>query len=304
MRRIETGRRPSRGGFTLIELLVVIAIIGVLIALILPAVQKAREASNRAKCLSQLHQLAIASQNYHDSFGSFPAGWYADQNDPNYSMTGAQSYMWNGMVGLFQKMEQDNLFNEINFYLPVNWPDNMTSVTRQIDMLQCPSKGKASGTNVGTTTTNGKVVKYGTIDYRANMAAGTIPGCVSSSITDPTCLSFDSGTNYCDSEVTIADIRDGTSTTILYGEVSYLKSYGTWPDATSCCVRTTLDRQINKPIPGTNYYNYWASNHDGLVNYAFADGSVKSLTSTIKRDVLVKLMTRAGGESISGSEIR
>src|SRR3954462_15144864 len=90
MRRISKGGR-SRTGFTLVELLVVIAIIGVLVALILPAVQQAREAANRTKCLNNLHQLAVAGQNYPDAYGFFPAGWYCDSEDPNCVPQSAQN---------------------------------------------------------------------------------------------------------------------------------------------------------------------------------------------------------------------
>src|SRR5271155_314977 len=75
MRRRMRQESRFRSGFTLIELLVVIAIIGVLVALIMPAVQAARESANKAKCQNNLKQLALAATEYHDAFNAFPAGW-------------------------------------------------------------------------------------------------------------------------------------------------------------------------------------------------------------------------------------
>src|SRR5437588_10691824 len=89
---LRTSRRDrSKAGFTLIELLVVIAIIGVLVALIMPAVQAARESANRAKCQNNLKQLGIAAQEYHDSFNTFPGGWYCipQVTDPMANTPGA-----------------------------------------------------------------------------------------------------------------------------------------------------------------------------------------------------------------------
>ncbi|MDB5350396.1 MAG: prepilin-type N-terminal cleavage/methylation protein [Planctomycetota bacterium] len=288
-------------GFTLIELLVVIAIIGVLVALILPAVQQAREAANRTKCLNNLHQLAIAGQTYHDAYGYFPSGWHCDTNDPNCIPQSAQAYMWSGLTGLFLKMEQENLYNEINFSCPPTFPENRTSVRRQLDALQCPSKGKATNANSGVIQTpDGASVRFGPDDYRGNMAAGTIFGCNPTTSNDYLCNQYENGVTYRNSEVSIADIKDGTSTTIFMGETLQ----GTWPDATSSVVRTAIDRTINRPIPGTNFFTYWGSKHNGQVNFANCDGSVRTIQATIKRQILIKMMTRDGGESISSEEMR
>src|SRR3954471_7716364 len=112
MRRYR-GQRGSRPGFTLIELLVVIAIIGVLVALIMPAVQSARESANRAKCQNNLKQLGVAAKLYYENYNGFPAGWYFQPpsyddkgnqvvGDPNCAAVNSPyaQYMWNGMTGL------------------------------------------------------------------------------------------------------------------------------------------------------------------------------------------------------------
>jgi len=300
------GEDRSRRGFTLIELLVVIAIIGVLIALILPAVQAAREAANRSKCTNNLKQLGLAAQEYHDSFGSFPAGWFCDTTDVNCVPQAASSYMWNGVCGLFLKLEQGNLFNEINFNLPTNFPDNVTSVRRTIEGFVCPSNRKAIGVDTtvkSSSTTTGAATlqtRLGPSDYRGNMAAGMILNC--NDPTDINCYYYDNGMTYMNSQVSIADIPDGTSTTVLMGETLT----GTWAEATSCCVRTTLDRTLNRPIQlnGLNYYTYWMSKHPNMVNFARCDGSVSGVTNQIKKAVLIKMMTRNGGESLSSDEMK
>jgi prepilin-type processing-associated H-X9-DG protein len=309
----------------LIELLVVIAIIAVLVALIMPAVQSAREAANRANCLNNLKQMGLAAQEYHDSFSSFPAGWYcmvptydANNNltsgDINCATVGTpyQAYMWSGVTGLFLKMEQNNLFNEINFNLNTQMPDNATAIRRTITGFVCPSNRRpttvATGTGAATTST------LGPSDYRGNMSAGmVIPssdnGCPTLDPTNAYCLVYDNGMTYQNSTVGMADITDGTSNTVIFGESVYLQ--GVWSQATSSCVRTNIDRTINKPIPFVNsngatinYWTYWASKHPGLVNFGFCDGSVKPVTAQINKLVLNKIMTRNGGETVSADEVK
>ena len=307
-----------RSGFTLIELLVVIAIIGVLVALIMPAVQQAREAANRTQCINNLKQMGLASQEYHDSFGTFPGGWFCDNSngpnsDANCLPTLAQSYMWNGLSGLMLKLEQGNIYNELNYSLTTGDISNTTGVRRTMNVFVCPSNRRAV-TTASTNTTN-TLAKLGPADYRGNMASGYVGGITpqySNGTTDPTNTVdqnglpvlgiFDNGLTYLNSTVSLADVTDGSSNTVIMGE----SLTGTWAEASACCVRTTLDRIINKPlqIKGINYYTYWMSKHPGCVNFLKCDGSVSTVTNTIQRPVLVKMMTRNGGEALSADQIK
>jgi prepilin-type N-terminal cleavage/methylation domain-containing protein/prepilin-type processing-associated H-X9-DG protein len=333
-------QRRLRSGFTLIELLVVIAIIGVLVALILPAVQQARESANRAKCINNLKQLALAANEYHDAYNTFPSGWSCDdqgvfgnQPDPgcmpyptasgNFLYSGTQGVYWNGIVSLFLKLEQQTLYDELNLYMPpavgttynnqpalAPWPDNYTSVRRSLDFLVCPSNRKptavpatsATLTSAGTSSQGGtNVMRIGPLDYRANMGAGySVAG--SGNLNDPSSYNFDNGIMYKNSQVSMADITDGTTNTCIFGETTQ----GSWPDETSCCVQTNANRKLNKPLGSFLLYpmSYWSSKHNHQLNYARCDGSVTTIPDTIQTPVLIKFMTRNGGEALSAEEMK
>src|SRR5947199_5924221 len=134
-------KRAGRRAFTLIELLVVIAIIGVLVGLLLPAVQKVREAANRAKCTNNLHQIGLALHNYHDSYNVFPFG-----KGPDYrgKIPGVPVYpRWSVHTLLLPYIEQDNLFRSIDLNFPPETPGMEGPIINFMPAYQNPARQNA-----------------------------------------------------------------------------------------------------------------------------------------------------------------
>src|SRR3954447_13270906 len=129
-----------QGAFTLIELLVVIAIIGALIALLLPAVQAARESARRAQCVNDLKQIGLSLHNYDQSHKSFPSG-YVSNFDSDGDDTGPG---WGWAAMLLPQFEQSPVFNALNFNLAVEAPANSTGRLANVNNLLCPSDPTAS----------------------------------------------------------------------------------------------------------------------------------------------------------------
>lgn len=121
----------KRRAFTLVELLVVIAIIGVLVGLLLPAVQAAREAVRRSSCQNNLHQLALAGHNYHSSFNQLPSGWVSSGNS---NLPG-----WSWAAGMLGEMEQNNLYEQIDFGVPIHDSSHRAVRETSIKSMICPS---------------------------------------------------------------------------------------------------------------------------------------------------------------------
>ena len=222
--------------------------------------------------------------------------------------------MWNGLSGLFLKLELGNIYNELNFSLPTNDVDQHHGRPPDDERLRLPLEppGGHDGQHqhhqhrlqaraVGLPREHGLRLQprdhpdlLGR-DHRPDQHDRQEPAL-------PVLGIFDNGLTYMNSAASIADVTDGTSNTILMGETLT----GTWAEASSCCVRTTIDRPVNKPIQikGVNYYTYWMSKHPGAVNFLKCDGSVSTVTNQINKLVLVKMMTRAGGEALSADQMK
>jgi prepilin-type N-terminal cleavage/methylation domain-containing protein/prepilin-type processing-associated H-X9-DG protein len=317
MSRSNATHRP---GFTLIELLVVIAIIGVLIALLLPAVQAAREAARRAQCINNLKQIALAAQNYHDINGCFPGGSYSPAIKPPVWHF-AQNFSC--FVRMLPFTEQSPVYNAVNFDMNYGSFTNVTIAGVRLAILTCPSdtnnnptalRTVSSGTaipgwNFGVNNNPDKppdgVYQQAFTSYAANM--GTFPvSWQQSFLTSATGAAEHASINgviYGDSSVRIADITDGTSNTFLFGEHArtnlltydpgFAGSDGQWNSGRYYDTLIATWYPPNVGVSGGNagttagiinggfYPETAASQHPGGVNMAFCDGSVRFVKNSI-----------------------
>jgi len=333
-----TAKTRLRRGFTLIELLVMIAIIGVLIALLLPAVQSAREAARRSSCTNNLKQIGLALTNYHDQQGAYPIGWqYFSASDPGWT---APSKRWTMWASILPQMEQSNVFNAINFIFPVSNNSyngvtgaslmQTTATLSLISSYVCPSDGKQKPLAIPASTSTG----YTQISYAGNAGVtNLISFCSSSNGVSCTGWWTPSGIFGVDESVKIGEIRDGTSNTVMVGEYSQFKND---PDSTmnfwsvganfsSSVSGVSRPQSIalmfappNKsmliPQPtavssandrfSTTWQNagQWGfrSLHPGGANMAFADGSVRFIKDSVNVTTYQAIATKNGGEAVSG----
>ena len=293
MSQIEASH-PSRRGFTLIELLVVIAIIAVLISLLLPAVQSAREAARRMQCVNNLKQIALASMNYESSSGTLPPAMLC--NGGNIGFT--------SLLRICPFLEQSAVFNATNFSLAFFMPDNWTVPGVAISVFFCPSDPSAVVSNpleFGPPNFqefhahySGNVGPWNAFNLLYSPSAGGL-------YTDPQIAAYAKGTIVAGGGVTLASITDGTSNTIMYSEnghgvfsattQGYIHSWsGSDPASTSLEARfqPNWGRHYSDPVndPGNSALTTWAildsmSFHPGGVNVALCDGSVRFLRDSI-----------------------
>ena len=294
----------SRRGFTLIELLVVIAIIAILTGLLLPAVQKVREAAARISCSNNLKQIGLALHGYHDQMNSFPPGYYDVAPWPQDD----QGPGWGWASFILPEMEQINVQKQINFNLNVGDPANAAARTTFLKAFQCPSDANGAM----TFTVNDGGTNAWTLAHGSYVACNGNDG-VDDNTTPPHTGAFVRGVR----GFRIAEITDGLSTTFFVGERCTTMSWSTWAGvplgAQDPSVRSPGDFSAGSALvlghcgphlPDDAIVtdaDAMSSGHTNGVQFLFGDGSVHVIGNAIAQSVYDNLATRAGGEVVDGS---
>ncbi len=295
-----------RTGFTLIELLVVIAIIAILIGLLLPAVQKIREAAARLKCSNNLKQIGLACHNFHDIYNRLPPGYLAANAYPDTS----PGWGWGAFILPF--VEQDNLYRQIDLNMPV---ETQTAIQTSVAVFRCPVDMPSDAPFAVTDAAFTPICLAGASSYAATV------GSDASEVDEPT----GNGVFYRNSRIKLVNITDGTSNTVFIGDRAWADTQGMWsgiptgaitrPGETNPWTFTTGPGQclvlvhnnwINIKTDADGGLDDFSSKHTGGVNLLFGDGSVRFIRSITSdgpdRYIFWAMGTRAGGEVIQSLE--
>lgn len=311
--------RQPRVGFTLVELLVVIAIIAILIGLLMPAVQSAREAARRISCQNNLHQIGVALHSYHSSFRQLPSGWIADDRDHH-------EPGWGWASAILPQLGQSAAYGQIDFSTPIEEDKHEPARLTPIEAYMCPSdileplffiaEGEdhddddedhddddhddddhdhehEPGVNVDLgphhlfpiAKTN-YVGVYGTYDIHEDLYRGD-------------------GLFYGNSRHRFRDILDGLSQTLMVGERSSRLGGSVWHgvihDASEPAARVVgaADHVPNSPV---GHFEDFSSYHAAGAQFILSDGAVRMITQFIDLEVYHALTTRANKEVIEAGD--
>lgn len=316
-RLAKDGGVPIKQGFTLVELLVVISIIGVLVALLLPAVQAAREAARRLQCVNNLKQMGIGFHNYHSVHNRFPFGGAGNVSATSAAIRAQWRPSWG--TALLPYIEQQAIYEEIDLRRPYIDEVNHAAGARLISIYLCPSAPKNVMTRPNGDTPNSTVL-YGRTDYGGNYGERGLR-----------CFpNLNCQNNYGDQgdssgggrgvllfgnerQVGLVDITDGSSNTIVLGEApeglhsiwighrnlfdqstpinTRTANTSRWPS----CHSVFRSRQGNFCDFGQEFHSY----HTGGSLFLFGDGSARFLEEQTSPQTLAALLSRRGGEVVT-----
>ncbi len=270
------GCKSGREGFSLIEVLVVIAIIGLLVALLLPAVQAARESARRSQCLNNLKQHGVALNTYSTSVDAFPIGYIF------WPKSSGVAPGWAWSTAILPQLEQGPIYSAININVPIDLPANITARTSALSIYVCPSDRK-TGVFTRTSQLAGGPIDVTTISYAASQG-------VSNSGTGVGMFQPNKSTRP-------RDLKDGASNTIALGERPSFVVQNAWVGALS-------DGQGGEQVlassldPSAASSSAFSGPHSGVVQFLMADGSARPIKMTINPKVFQALTTRSGREVI------
>jgi len=292
-----------RIAFTLVELLVVIAIIGVLIALLLPAVQAAREAARRTSCFNKLKQIGLALQNYHDTHHVLPPGWIATEPSTGKPLAeGEPGWGWASMILPF--MEQQTVSESlIDFTRPILDPQNDPARVHVLTDFRCPSDPADDLFDLGTAgNPQTPLTQLATSNYIGVFGTTLIEDCEGLTAGD---VCEGEGLFYHLSHIRFAEITDGLSNTLMVGERASRFGNSTWlgvvPGADEAFARV-LGVADHPPNAAGGHLDDFSSEHPAGTNILLGDGSVRLIAETIDLQVYRALATRAGGETVSADD--
>lgn len=308
-----------RGGFTLVECLVALAVIGLLAALLLPAIQRAREASRRASCANRLRQLGIALHNYHTAFSVFPPGSQVQDywRPPAFS----KSFGWT--VAILPHLDQLRLFERFDTNLDCQIHHRHLT-RRSVRAFNCPSDPRAGGPvqwqhPAGPHPVWGAYYEgdWGTTNYLGISGTTGMQSAAHFSECDriagtPRHRGLHAGVFYGNSHTRLRDITDGTSTTTMLAERGVVDEWGKWGGAgvVFACPFGVLDvvmpgvigttgGGLRRPRGTTGDRLFLWSWHDAGSHVGLADASVRFVSYSVDKSVQRALATRSGGEAVT-----
>ena len=315
-------------GFTLVELLVVIAIIGILIAMLLPAVQAAREAANRTVCANNMRQIGLALLNFESASQRFPDGWLLDDSTDPLSPSG---WGWSAQVLPF--LESINVFNQIEIQQRIDDPVNTQVAASVIESYLCPSDPDDELLPLGTIAVpvggggggvGGGAGSGSNLQSGSGTSSPSAPSGPTSSPTSPQSETLYPRSNYSgvfgniqsngdpldgdgmffgSSGRRIPEVRDGLSNTMMVGERRNDRGTVSWVG-----VIANVSEPFARTVGSTDFppnsrreggFEDFRSYHPGGVNVTFGDGSTAFIADTVNQTVFQGYGSVAGGEVVS-----